>query len=140
MVDEGPVADILVAQRQNGAGTQRVAGRQAAGDQSQVPADIEQPAPSIAATGQTGNRTDPGAVYEVAAPAVQYEQQPSFFNGSPERPAQEVSASGHPARTRYSAERSLQYVVEGRLPSSQAHPGDVCEYEAPVVQCWQQPT
>merc|ERR1719310_2569977 len=45
---------------------------------------MEQPVQYVTADGQPLSYVDPGAVYEYAAPAVQYLQQPAVFNISPE--------------------------------------------------------
>merc|ERR1719373_1207724 len=44
----------------------------------------QQPVQYVTADGQPVSYVDPSAVYEYAAPAVQYVQQPSVFNVSPE--------------------------------------------------------
>merc|ERR1719215_1826850 len=45
---------------------------------------MEQPVQYVTADGQPLNYVDPSAVYEYAAPAVQYVQQPAVFNVSVE--------------------------------------------------------
>merc|ERR1719362_803732 len=45
---------------------------------------MEQPVQYVTADGQPVSYVDPSAVYEYAAPAVQYVQQPAVFNVSPE--------------------------------------------------------
>ena len=47
MVDVGPVADVLVRQRQHGARAQRVARREAAGDQAELLAGLHQRLPHL---------------------------------------------------------------------------------------------
>ena len=101
MMDVGPVADVLMRQRQHGAGPQRVSGRQAAGDEAEVLAGVHQQFPDPDVVLALDEDLEP----DLAGVAGSREQQG--------RPVQELRVAGERRRrVEVALEREVRQLVE----------------------------